>query len=383
MNLSPRPALFALPLLLLPLELQAQAQTQPVVMGRHEVIFRSSGALPGMFYIDTTSGQSLEVEGIFPPEPIMRNADGSDLLLKLETTVARCPLQFVWLQTGGPQIQLTESFGTCSMEFQPDPEELAIEQPGMGRETDWVRYALTGGQVVMSELGPRALGIDLSKPAALAGQSARAVLTAAETRERFLAILPQESFAELAAAIEADAPEGMTVSGDWIVGTGQHANPAFDDRAAFAISLTDGRVIAAHWAADGVQWFGRGADMVLADPRGPADAGFPAAEDLSGLWQVAAVKNEAVSPGVTVDFGPGGSIGGKAQCNFYKGDYQLPAPGQIVVSSLGATRRACPDLGAEQQFLMLLQSMTQVKFNDPGIWLGNDSGDSIELQRAP
>lgn len=372
-----------LPLLTLPAQLQAQGQTQPVVMGAHEVIFRGAPDMPGMFYIETTSGQSVEVEGIFPPEPILRNADGSDLLLKIETTAARCPVQFAWLQTGGPQIRMTESFGTCSMEFEPDPAGLAIEQPGMGRDTDWFRYALSEGRVEMTSLGPRPLGINLSDPASLAGQSPRAVLTAAETRSRFLAILPGESFADLAAAIEADDPKGMVVADGWIIGTGQHANPALEDRAAFAISLSDGRVIAAHWAADGVQWFGRGADLVLADPSGPTDAGFPAFEDLSGLWQVAAIKNQSVDPGLTVDFQNGGGIGGRAQCNFYKGEVQFPAPGELRISSLGATRRACPGLRGEQQFLMLLQSMTQVKFNDPGIWLGNDSGDSIELQRAP
>ncbi|RRH76208.1 META domain-containing protein [Falsigemmobacter faecalis] len=375
-------AALALPLLVLPALVQAQAQTHPVVMGRHEVIFRSPSDQPGVFYIDTTSGQSLEVEGVFPPDPVMRNPDGSNLLLKIATTTARCPVQFAWLQTGGPQIRMTESFGTCSMSYQPDPAGLAIEQPGMGQEVNQIRFALSGERVTVSDAGPLALGIDLSDPASLAGQSPRAVLTAAETRERFLAILPGDSLGWLAAAIEADAPEGMVVADGWLVGTGQHANPALEDRAAIAISLADGRVIAAHWAADGGQWFGRGADLVLADPRGPVGAGFPKPEDLSGVWQVTLMRNQPVTPGVTVDFRAGGSIGGEAQCNFYKGDYQLPAPGEITISSLGATRRACPELGAEQQLLMLLQSMTQVKFNDPGIWLGNDSGDSLELERA-
>ncbi|MDK3020222.1 META domain-containing protein [Pseudodonghicola flavimaris] len=91
-----------------------------------------------------------------------------------------------------------------------------------------------------------------------------------------------------------------------------------------------------------------GLSMCAAEPDGfgPADR----------VWQLTSLDGTAFTARATLSFPEDGQIAGEAPCNRYSGVMTTPYPwfdaGQVV-----STRRACPELAAEQQFLSALSTM--------------------------
>lgn len=368
----------------------AQAQTSPVVMGGHEVIFREDPGQPGQFVIATTKGQALEVEGYFPPEPLARNADGSELLLRLDSPAATCPQQFVWLQTAAPEIEVTQSFGTCAMEFELEEDPIAVVQPGVGSDLTWTRYSLEEGAVQIRNLGQRAMGRNPNDLQAWAGVSPHAYLAALENNERFRAVMSQDQMENLGAALDVAVDEkGMQIADGWLIGTGRHKTAAIADRAAIGVSLEDGRVIAAIWGEPDTapEFFGEGADLVLADPNGMPGEGFPKLAELQKAWEISLISDEApgLAQPMTLVFGADGQLSGRAACNRYSASYSLDETQQPAILSIGpiaATRMACPDLAVENSYLTALQAMGSLRYDDAGLLLTAPDGAALVLSPA-
>lgn len=365
----------------------AQAQTAPVVMGAHEVIFREDPDQPGQFIIATTTGQQREVEGYFPPEPLARNADGTELLLRVNTPAATCPQQFVWLTTGAPEIEVSQSFGTCAMEFELEKDPVAVVQPGVGADLTWTRYTLEDTGVQIHSLGQRPLGRNPHDLQAWVGVTPHAYLAAAENLERFRAVLSEEQMGALGAALDVASDEaGMQISGDWLIGTGRHQTAAIADRAAIGVSLSDGRVIAAIWGAPDTapEFFGEGADLVLADPNGMPGEGFPGLAELQKPWTISLISDQApgLAQPMTLEFGSDGRLHGRAACNSYNARYTLDEtqePAILTIGPIAATRMACPDMAVENSYLTALQVMGSLRYDDAGLLLTAPDGAALVL----
>ncbi len=75
-------------------------------------------------------------------------------------------------------------------------------------------------------------------------------------------------------------------------------------------------------------------------------------------WVLAEVDGTDPDTSLTLQFGEDGLVSGSAPCNRFSAQNTAPYP-WFTLTPIAATKRACPDLAQEQQFLTLLQSMTQ------------------------
>ena len=69
-------------------------------------------------------------------------------------------------------------------------------------------------------------------------------------------------------------------------------------------------------------------------------------------WQLIEIDSTAFAPHATLDLSEPGKISGQAPCNRYFGAQTAPYP-WFRAEKIGATRRACPELKEENQFLTL------------------------------
>ncbi|PIV74961.1 MAG: META domain-containing protein [Rhodobacteraceae bacterium CG17_big_fil_post_rev_8_21_14_2_50_65_11] len=100
-----------------------------------------------------------------------------------------------------------------------------------------------------------------------------------------------------------------------------------------------------------------------------------------GLWVLTEQDGIPVTAAVTLDLSGPGQISGAAPCNRYTATQSAPYP-WVAIGPIAATRRACPDLQAEQAYLALLAQMTLAEVSGPVLILSNDSGETLEFRRA-
>ena len=90
-------------------------------------------------------------------------------------------------------------------------------------------------------------------------------------------------------------------------------------------------------------------------------------------WLLDELDGAPFSAKATLIFPNKGRIAGDAPCNKYSATMEAPYPwfetGPILV-----TRRACPDLEAEGDFLRALESMSQAEVLGSVLILSNDAG---------
>ena len=78
----------------------------------------------------------------------------------------------------------------------------------------------------------------------------------------------------------------------------------------------------------------------------------------------------------TLTFPQEGRIAGQAPCNSYSGAQTVPYP-WFKVETIVATKRACPDLQAEQSFFEALSEMTLSEVSGTTLILSNDAGQKM------
>ena len=73
---------------------------------------------------------------------------------------------------------------------------------------------------------------------------------------------------------------------------------------------------------------------------------------------------------ISISFGleEDNKISGFAGCNYYGGDY-YKTEDQITFSGVYATKRACPDLDTETEFLQLLESVDRYEIKGNNLYL--------------
>jgi len=82
---------------------------------------------------------------------------------------------------------------------------------------------------------------------------------------------------------------------------------------------------------------------------------------LGGTWQLVALNGRPESGGITLNFGGNNDASGQAPCNSYFGKYAAGADFSFSLPQIGATRRACPALNLESEYLSALSAATQYR----------------------
>lgn len=91
------------------------------------------------------------------------------------------------------------------------------------------------------------------------------------------------------------------------------------------------------------------------------------------VWQAQSIDGVAFAARATLHFPAEGELAGEAPCNRYSGRQSAPYP-WFAAEDVAATRRACPDLAAEAQYLAALREMTLVEVMGDILILSNDAG---------
>ena len=107
-------------------------------------------------------------------------------------------------------------------------------------------------------------------------------------------------------------------------------------------------------------------------------AGYGAADK---VWQLTALDGAPFVATATLRFPEPGQIAGEAPCNRYSGAMTTPYPwfdaGQVI-----STRRACPELAAEQAFLSALSAMSEAEVSGDTLILRNEAGREMVFTAA-
>lgn len=106
--------------------------------------------------------------------------------------------------------------------------------------------------------------------------------------------------------------------------------------------------------------------------------------DLAQEWQLVPLSDTAPVVQATLDLRDPGRAGGRAPCNrwFATATLGTPAASGVVAlqfGAIGATRMACDDLAAEQQFFAALARVTAAQIADGSLILTSPAGPLLKF----
>lgn len=99
-------------------------------------------------------------------------------------------------------------------------------------------------------------------------------------------------------------------------------------------------------------------------------------------WTLQSLDGAPFAARATLTFPAEGSVAGMAPCNSFRGRQSAPYP-WFAAGPLLTTRRACPDLKAEQAFLRALEDMSLAEIAGDVLILSNDQGREMVFSAAP
>ena len=85
------------------------------------------------------------------------------------------------------------------------------------------------------------------------------------------------------------------------------------------------------------------------------------------------IDDTAFSATATITFPEEGRIAGQAPCNNYSGAQTVPYP-WFKAENIASTKRACPDLAAEQTYFAALSAMSLSEVSSTTLILSNEAG---------
>lgn len=94
------------------------------------------------------------------------------------------------------------------------------------------------------------------------------------------------------------------------------------------------------------------------------------------VFELQSIDDRPFPQRATLTFPTEGQLAGEAPCNRYSGAQTVPYPwfrGERIVS----TKRACPDLRAEQTYLAALSEMSLAEVSGSTLILSNDEGRKL------
>jgi heat shock protein HslJ len=96
-------------------------------------------------------------------------------------------------------------------------------------------------------------------------------------------------------------------------------------------------------------------------------------------WHLTALNGTAMTVDITLTFPQKGQIAGSAPCNRYFARQSAPLP-WFNLGPIGATRRACPDLGLETLYFETLASMILIERLGNTLLLKSETDASLEYK---
>lgn len=100
------------------------------------------------------------------------------------------------------------------------------------------------------------------------------------------------------------------------------------------------------------------------------------------IWTLQSLDGAPFGARATLIFPAEGRLAGMAPCNSFRGSQTAPYP-WFAAGPLLTTRRACPELGAEQEFLRALEEMSLAEISGDVLVLSNDRGREMVFSAAP
>lgn len=94
------------------------------------------------------------------------------------------------------------------------------------------------------------------------------------------------------------------------------------------------------------------------------------------VWILKELNGAPFPATATLTFPPDGGIAGNAPCNRYSAPMTAPYP-WFDAGPIAATKKACPDLSSEQQFLEALQAVALSEVAGRTLILSNTEGLSL------
>ena len=110
-------------------------------------------------------------------------------------------------------------------------------------------------------------------------------------------------------------------------------------------------------------------------------------ESISGFvkpeadWKLISIAGENFNANGTISFPEKGRVIGRAPCNQFQAEQSAPYP-WFELGPIMSTKRACPDLAAENLMLQSLAKMTISEVSGDALILSNDAGLEMLFQRT-
>lgn len=100
------------------------------------------------------------------------------------------------------------------------------------------------------------------------------------------------------------------------------------------------------------------------------------------VWALSEIDGTAFAARATISFPAPGKIAGDAPCNRYSGNQAAPYP-WFRAERILSTKRACPDLAAEQAFFAALEQVTLAEAQGEVLILSAPEGPVMVFARQP
>ncbi|NNU81548.1 META domain-containing protein [Halovulum dunhuangense] len=99
------------------------------------------------------------------------------------------------------------------------------------------------------------------------------------------------------------------------------------------------------------------------------------------LWTLESLNDGPAAFGATLRFTSDGRVTGSGPCNRFSARQTAPLP-WFQIEDIAATRRACPDLAAEQVYFTALGAMEFAEVAADSLLLTNTDGESLFFRSA-
>ncbi len=113
---------------------------------------------------------------------------------------------------------------------------------------------------------------------------------------------------------------------------------------------------------------------------GVSDETISGYADQTAIYELSALQDDPAPFRASITFPEQGRVAGAGPCNLFAAEQISPYP-WFELGPIAATRRACPDLDAEQQYFELLSAMTLAEVNGDVLILSNEAGQEMVFQR--
>lgn len=100
------------------------------------------------------------------------------------------------------------------------------------------------------------------------------------------------------------------------------------------------------------------------------------------IWTLSEIDGRPFAALATIGFPAPGKIAGDGPCNRYSGNQAAPYP-HFRAERILATKRACPDLDAEQDFFAALARVTLAEVEGDVMTLSAPGGPEMVFTRQP